>query len=135
GETITTDLVNYNGNYTYANAPKGKYRIQTTDVGSFSPNAFGLYDMHGNVWEWCADDWHDNYEDVPTDGTAWVNSHDFPNINNEKELYPLLRGGSWYDNPYVCRSAIRGGSDRRASHVYIFGFRIVCTSYKPNLTG
>lgn len=71
GETITTDLVNYNGNYTYGSRPKGIYQEKTTVVGSFPPNAFGLYDMHGNLYEWCADPWHDNYNSAPTDGSVW----------------------------------------------------------------
>jgi formylglycine-generating enzyme required for sulfatase activity len=64
GETITTDLANYDGNYTYGSGTKGVYRIKTTPVGSFPANEFGLCDMHGNVWEWCADIWHDNYNRV-----------------------------------------------------------------------
>ncbi len=72
GETITSELANYDGNYTYANEPIGLYRKETTPVGQFPPNAFGLYDMHENVYEWCADDWHDNYQGAPTDGSAWI---------------------------------------------------------------
>jgi formylglycine-generating enzyme required for sulfatase activity len=88
GETITTDLANYDGNYTYGSGSKGQYRKQTTDVGSFPANAFGLHDMHGNVWEWCQDTWHENYNGAPTDGSAWVDENANQNIR-------ILRGGSW----------------------------------------
>jgi formylglycine-generating enzyme required for sulfatase activity len=120
GDNITTDLVNYNGTYPYKSAPKGKYREQTTDVGTFPPtfppNPFGLYDMHGNVWEWCEDDWHENYIDAPTDGSAW-NSQSGSNTK-------LLRGGSWSYHARYCRSAyrIRDSRDIRYSSC---GFRVV----------
>jgi formylglycine-generating enzyme required for sulfatase activity/uncharacterized caspase-like protein len=117
GETITTELANYDGNYhTYASAPKGKYREQTTEVGIFPPNAFGLYDMHGNVWEWCADTWHHSYEGAPVDGKAW--------IDNDKK-YRVLRGGCWYNDPGYCRSAFRYNELRDGLNLRI-GFRVVC---------
>jgi formylglycine-generating enzyme required for sulfatase activity len=120
GDNITTDLVNYNGNYPYKSAPKGKYREQTTDVGTFPPtfppNPFGLYDMHGNVWEWCEDDWHENYIDAPTDGSAW-NSQSGSNTK-------LLRGGSWDFNARYCRSAARDRFSRDFRLNY-YGFRVV----------
>ncbi len=70
GETITTDLANYVGIHTYAGEPPGDYRHSTIDAGSFPPNAFGLYDMHGNLREWCADPWHPDYRGAPEDGAV-----------------------------------------------------------------
>ena len=91
-------------------------------MGIFPPNAFGIYDLHGNVWEWCEDDWHRNYQgkDRPDDGTAWLS-----NDSSEKTNYKILRGGSWYYNPFGCRSAFRIDYDPRDND-FIIGFRLVC---------
>jgi len=126
GETLTTDLANYNGDYTYGSGPKGIYRKQTTEVGSFGvANAFGLYDMHGNVCEWCLDDWHSNYEGAPTDGSARLDGND--NLSQRKGS-PVLRRGSWFSNPEYCRSASRYLSNRAEQDyfAYNFGFRVAC---------
>jgi formylglycine-generating enzyme required for sulfatase activity/tRNA A-37 threonylcarbamoyl transferase component Bud32 len=117
GESITSELVNYNGNYTYGSAPKGQYRQQTTDVGSFPPNAFGLYDMHGNVWEWCLDDYIDNYSDAPKDGSA---------LTGRSGDIKLLRGGSWISKPQGCRSGDRN-NNLHPFRISGFGFRVVCS--------
>ncbi|RKZ74566.1 MAG: hypothetical protein DRR19_30010, partial [Candidatus Parabeggiatoa sp. nov. 1] len=111
GDTITTDLANYDGDYSYASGPKGVYREQTTDVGSFPPNAFGLYDMHGNVWEWCADPWHDSYQGAPTDGSVWEAGGD--------SSLRALRGGAWFSRPGYVRTAYRyrGSHDDRNYNV------------------
>ncbi len=99
GETITTELANYDGNYVYGDEVKGEYRQQTTPVGYFKiANNFGLYDMHGNVWEWCEDSWHDNYDNAPIDGRAWI---------SQDTVSKVMRGGSWYINSRNCRSASR----------------------------
>ena len=116
GDNVTTDLVNYNGNYPYPSAPKGKYREQTTDAGIFPPNAFGLYDMHGNVWEWCEDERHENYINAPTDGSSWQSR-----ISLGQKV---LRGGCWHDYARYCRSACRLKSPC-CSRNYFYGFRVV----------
>ena len=120
GETITTDLANYDGNYAYGQGPTGVYREETTAVGSFGvANNFGLYDMHGNVWEWCQDHWHSNCEGAPTDGSAWLS-------NKEDSNMRLLRGGSWHLNPGDCRSAYRD-SNNLDDYGSGIGFRVVCS--------
>ncbi|MEC4815163.1 MAG: formylglycine-generating enzyme family protein [Scytonema sp. PMC 1069.18] len=116
GETITTEVANFYGKITYASAPEGKERKQTTPVGSFKvANRFGLFDMHGNVREWCYDNWHKSYAGGPNKG-FYYNDND-----NQKRL---LRGGSWYDYPRYCRSACRDYyvPDVRGGDI---GFRVV----------
>ena len=117
GETISTELANYHGNYTYGGGAKGEYRGKTTEVGKFPANPCGLYDMCGNVWEWCEDEWHGNYINAPADGSAWLDK------NSESRL---LRGGSWYNFPAYCRSAYRY-SDHLALNFNHIGFRVVCS--------
>ncbi|WP_413199465.1 caspase, EACC1-associated type [Nostoc piscinale] len=120
GETITTELANYAGNHTYGAAPKGEYRQQTTEVGKFPANPFGLFDMCGNVWEWCQDEWHNNYNNAPTDGSAWL-------IENNNQ-YRCLRGGSWDFHPNLCRAAYRLLDPSRDYRPYSIGFRVVCAA-------
>jgi eukaryotic-like serine/threonine-protein kinase len=119
GETITTDLVNYHGDYPYGSAPKGEYLRQTTDVGKFSPNSFGLYDMHGNIREWCEDVYNHNYTGAPKDGSPWLTGKD----NNIK----VLRGGTWVSDVWLCRSAFRDNASR-GFRVSYFGFRVVAVA-------
>jgi eukaryotic-like serine/threonine-protein kinase len=124
GKTIDAEIANYraeDSNYSgkYDQGAFGLFRKQTTPVGSMRvSNAFGLYDMHGNVWEWCEDDWHDDYEEAPTDGSAWIAS------TSSQNSLKVLRGGSWFFNPRYCRSACRsrGGLGNRSNGL---GFRVV----------
>jgi formylglycine-generating enzyme required for sulfatase activity len=120
GDMILPEVANYNGSYTYAGGPKGKDRERTTSVEEFNiANAFGLSDMHGNVWEWCKDHWHDNYEGAPSDGSAW--------LTDNKEAGRIARGGSWLYFPRYCRSAFRYfyTPDFR---FYDLGFRVSCSA-------
>jgi hypothetical protein len=119
GKTISPQLANYNGNHTYLDGPKGIYREQTTPVGMFPANAWGMQDMHGNVWEWCADYWHPNYHRAEDDGR--------PRVNTEarEEQIRLLRGGSWGNDPSGCRSACRNHG-RPVNRYDGIGFRVCC---------
>ncbi len=143
GETITPQIVNHRGLYPYGIAlkgtswdeifsvghkkarprihtEKGTFRERTVSVGSLGvANAFGLYDLHGNVWEWCQDMWHDNYNGAPTDGAAWISGGD--------QQSRVLRGGSWYNYGWDCRSANRFNFAHGASSID-FGFRVVVSA-------
>lgn len=115
GMTITTELANYNGEFTYGDEAEGESRDRTTPVGSFAPNCYGLYDLHGNVAEWCEDTWHNNYQGAPNDGSAWLGG------NNRTPR--VLRGGSWLHLPGSCRSAYRLKAEPTAKSD-AFGLRV-----------
>jgi formylglycine-generating enzyme required for sulfatase activity len=120
GKMITTEIVNYNGSYTYNNGPKGENREETTPVDFFGvANTFGLSDMHGNVWEWCADHWRNNYEGAPTDGSVWE--------TDKKESSRVSRGGSWDLYPRLCRAASRLNFPPEFRS-YDVGFRVCCAA-------
>jgi formylglycine-generating enzyme required for sulfatase activity len=117
GETITTDFANFNGEEPYEVTPKGLFRNQTTPVGlPGGANAFGLYDMHGNVNELCLDVWHPNYLNAPTDGSAWE--------SGGNQSFRVSRGGGWRQGAEACRSVSRFNSriDGKAPGI---GFRVV----------
>lgn len=113
GSTISVDKANYNGIFPYGTVGVGEFRKSTTEIGSFSANPFGLHDMHGNVWEWCADHWHQTYEGAPTDNLPW--------LENENARH-VIRGGSWTSGARRVRAAVRSARDPsfRGSHL---GFR------------
>ncbi|AFZ38253.1 serine/threonine protein kinase (plasmid) [Stanieria cyanosphaera PCC 7437] len=107
GETLTPELANYDSSKTYAKEPRQDKKDISNIFASYPPNAFGLYEMHGNVWEWCADNYHDNYENIPKDGSAWTNSTN-NNANNWFFVFnKIVRGGSNKTEPELCRSASR----------------------------
>jgi formylglycine-generating enzyme required for sulfatase activity len=119
GETITSEVANYDASMTYANRHKGEFREETMPVGMFPANAWGLRDMHGNVSEWCLHHWHDSYMAAPEGGNAWLKE------NAEEDEMRLLRGGSWFDLPQYCRSASRYGG-RPEARSNDWGFRVCC---------
>ncbi len=118
GESIVPNLANYNGDRSYNDSPQGYYREQTSGVGNFPANDFGLFDMHGNVWEWCEDHWHNNYHQASINGAAAIDH--LAGRNDAR----ILRGGSWCRHPAVCRSAYRYkyASNFRYKDI---GFRVV----------
>lgn len=125
GATIGTDQANYDGNSTYGDGRAGEFRAETMPVGCFTPNRFGLYQMHGNVLEWCEDVLHDNYVGAPTDGSPWVGTG---------SSFRVARGGSWSDAPLSLRSAARDGGEPY-DRVPVVGFRLAMTLSPPNPQG
>lgn len=115
GSAISTVQANFDGTSTYGDAEKGEYRKRTMEAGSFAPNAFGLFDLHGNVWEWVQDCYAATYVTAPSDGSS---------VTEIAGCQRVMRGGSWIDSPRVLRSAARGHVPSNTRFIYR-GFRVV----------
>ncbi len=115
GDDISTDQANYDGNFTYGNGVKGVFRQGTTPVAAFPPNPWGLFDMHGNVWEWVQDTMHATYEGAPLDGSAWMEGGD--------QARRMLRGGAWLYPPRYLRTALRNAYSAVLANDVV-GFRV-----------
>ncbi len=117
GATLTGDLANYSAVHTYRAERPGPYRHMTTPAGTFPPNPFGLYALHGNLWEWCADAWHADYAGAPAGDAPWPAGGD--------QTGHVVRGGSWHDAPAACRSAARVRYEAGPGDELV-GFRVIC---------
>ncbi len=132
GDRLEPHQANFDGNFTYNGSKKGEYRQVTTPVGSFPANAWGLQDLHGNVWEWCQDEFHESYAEKPEalkrDGSIpWEDSNSNVLDDDRSGQIRVLRGGSWSNYPRYCRSADRDGGAR--DYFYnLRGFRLVLAS-------
>jgi formylglycine-generating enzyme required for sulfatase activity len=125
GDALSSKQANFNGLFPYGGAEKGIYRRQTMKVGSFAPNAFGLYDMHGNVAEWCSDYYDkDYYRHSPREDPQGPAQGVLP--TDYKDFYRVVRGGSWLDEGRACRSAYRYRA-MPSDGYHMIGFRVVCT--------
>lgn len=118
GPTLTDELANTYAEIPYAGAAPGRHREGPTTVGMYPANAFGLHDMHGNLFEWCEDILHNDFANAPDDGTAWTSG---PGLWPD---YYVLRGASWVNPPVFCRSAFRFGNIPIYKSIAI-GFRVV----------
>ncbi len=119
GNLLPPEMSNYDGRSRYRIEQRGEDRFRrqkTTPVGSFKPNAFGLFDLHGNVWEWCLDPWHNDYQGAPTDGSAW--------LNDGNDVFRVQRGGNYDAVGYECRCGHRS-YDRPDSKSSQKGFRVI----------
>jgi formylglycine-generating enzyme required for sulfatase activity len=117
GDTISPTYANYDSNYSYRSGPRSSPRGYTAPVEDFNiPNRFGLCNMHGQVWEWCLDHWHDNYINAPSNGNARI---------IEERVQRVIRGGSWKNEPKLCTSTYRRANDENIDYVDNVGFRIV----------
>jgi formylglycine-generating enzyme required for sulfatase activity len=117
GPTATSNLANYNGEFRHHAGPCGIYRHTPLPVMSLPPNAFGLYEMHGTLWEWCADAWHEDYRGAPVDDRPWQ--------SEPRPEFRVARGGCWHDIPEVCRSAARLRA-KASEGDELMGLRVAC---------